>query len=133
MRHTTKVLWLLFASALLSACERLGGNEAINAVICGTYTFTYETSEPLDMDFDYEYVVFRPDGTCALTYEDGELSGTYRAGDAAIVIEGEGTPDGKPMLWRVVSFSPYDILADYTFDNNGLPVTAVIKLEKLRE
>ena len=89
----------------MSSCEELSKDgSAINEVIEGTWSFTYELTGDVGMDFNYEHVIFRSDGTCAITYPDGQLSGTYQASDDVIMIDSEDTPNAEPMAWRILSF-----------------------------
>lgn len=122
---------LLTLGFCLMACEELGGDDAISEVMPGNWAFSYTTSEELDLEFEYELIVFNADGTCSITSDEGEMSGTYRASDAVVVIDAERTPNDRPMLWKILSFSPYQIVAEYEFEINGQSVTATIRLEKV--
>lgn len=122
---------LLTAGLGLTACEKLGGNDAIREVLPGQWSFSYTTSEELDLEFEYELVVFQTDGSCSINSETEELNGTYRASDDVVVIDADHTPNDKPMLWKILSFSPYRIVAEYEFEDNGQSVTATIYLEKV--
>ncbi len=128
----SKIHILLLSLLLLTGCEELShdGN-AIMEVLPGKWAFTYETSENLGMAFNYEYVVFQADGRCAITFEGGQDEGTYRASDDAIAIDAGESLNGRVMLWRVSSFSPYQVTATYTFDWQGATTSATIWLEKV--
>ena len=117
----------------LAGCEELSSDEAIGEGIQGTWTFSYDTSEELDMEFSYEHVIFRTDGTCALTYPDGQLEGTYRASEAVIAIDSEEFPNKEPMLWRITEFSPYAIVAQYILERGEGSVLITIRLERANE
>ena len=123
------IVAMLATGTSFTACDELGGDNAINEVLPGTWSFSYTTSEEIDVEFEYELIKFQTDGHCAITYDGGEETGTYRAGDATVVIDAQNL--GKPMLWRVISFSPYQIVAEYDFDSKGQTVTATITLEKV--
>jgi len=125
---------VLTALLTVGGCEKLSRDgDAIMEVLPGKWAFTYETSENLGMEFNYDYVVFTADGHCAITFEGGQDEGTYRASDDAIAIDTGESLDGRIMLWRVNSFSPYEVEAIYTFDWNGGTATATIWLEKVEE
>jgi len=135
MTKTRKLFRGLFAlltiALSLTACEELGGDDAISEVLPGHWAFSYTTSEELDLEFEYDMIIFNADGTCAITSESEEQYGTFRASDAVVVIEAEHTPNGQPMLWKILSFSPYQIIAEYDYEDNGQRVTATINLEKV--
>lgn len=120
---------MLTVGTMFSACDKLGGDNAINEVLPGTWSFSYTTSEEMDVEFEYELIIFHADGNCAITYDGGEETGTYRAGDATVLIDALNLEE--PMLWRVISFSPYLIVAEYDFESKGQAITATITLEKV--
>jgi len=121
------------AGLLLGSCDKLEKeDEVINEVIQGTWTFTYEIKGDIGLAFSYEHVIFHEDGTCAITYPDGELTGTYQAGDGFIMIDSEETPNTKPMMWRILSFSPYQVSAEYVLELEDQDVLITIWLEKVK-
>ena len=120
---------MLATDTTFTACDKLGGDNAINEVLPGTWSFSYTTSEEMDVEFEYELIIFQADGNCAITYDGGEETGTYRAGDATVLIDALNLDE--PMLWRVISFSPYQIVAEYDFESKGHTITATITLEKV--
>ena len=134
----------LTAAMLLTACDSLDKNGAINEILPGDWAFNYELQSDVEtgLSFSYEQVIFRADGTCAITYPDGydedgnvvygALSGTYQAGDASIYIQGV-LDDGveREMLWRILSFSQKEIVAEYEFEFQGQSVTAILTLERI--
>lgn len=135
-RYAAVALTALLLSVIpfVTACDELDRDgDAILEVLPGKWAFTYETSENLGMEFNYEYVVFNSDGRCAITFPGGQDEGTYRASDDAIAIDTGETLDGRIMLWRVDSFSPYEVTATYTFDWQGTTATATIWLEKVAD
>ena len=125
---------LLLSCLMLAGCDRLDDTGAIREVLPGTWGFSYELLGDADLgvEFSYDRVVFGSDGTCAIAYEGGALTGTYQAGDAVIRIVSL-LPDGSEriMLWRIRSFSPYEIETEYDFEIGGQQVTAVVTLTRL--
>ena len=76
--------------------------------------------------------IFREDGTCSLTYPDGQEDGYYRASNAAIRIEADIDGEVRAYLWRVLEMSPRHIVAEYIHDaGNGHEVTLTVTLDKL--
>jgi len=131
-RLSMMFLTLLALTLLPAGCDSLDDDGAINEVIEGTWAFKYSTDRPLDFELAYERVVFRHDATCAIEYDGGSLSGTYRAGDAVIRIDYDDGGETKQMLWLLRSFSKEQIVAEYTFDyDGGGDVTAVVTLDRI--
>jgi hypothetical protein len=128
-RYMARLLTVLLVAWGTAACDELGGDNAINEVLPGTWTFSYETTDEIELEFEYELIVFNSDGTCSISYDGGAELGYYRAGDVTVVIEADKAKD--PMVWKVLSFSPYQIVAEYEFDMNGRSVLATITLEKV--
>jgi len=129
------MLWLLLAMLLLAlpGCDKLEDSDLTAEAIVGRWAFTYKTSQQLDFELSYKFVTFLADGTCTLSYQDGQLSGSYRASEAVIRIEGT-LEDGKNqvMLWKVVSMSPYTIVTDYDLQlPDGRLVDVRVTLERL--
>lgn len=124
---------LFFASLLAAGCDKLEDSDVTADTLAGRWAFSYKTSEPLDFELSYRFIVFQADGTCALVYDSGQLDGTWRASEALIRIEGS-LDDGRQqlMLWRVLSLSPYRIEAEYDYElNSGRYVTITVTLDKL--
>ena len=132
MRLLLTAFWLMSMTLLPTACEELSKEgSVINEVVPGTWSFTYDIQGDVSFSFSYEYVIFRDDGTCAITYPDGELKGTYQAGDGFILIESDGTINAKPMMWRILEFSPYQLSAEYVLELEEQDVLITIWLEKV--
>ena len=135
MIHTQR-LWLLvwcLAAIVPLSCDKLEDSDVTAEMLPGKWSFKYETSEALDYALSYQYVVFGSDGSCALTYDGGQLEGVYRASRAVIRIDAV-IDDGNEhtLLWKVLSLSPYKIVAEYTHAfNDGHEATLTVILEKL--
>jgi len=127
---------ILLGCSVLTACDKLddGDDGALQTVIVGDWDFSYalESQEDIGLAFEFDQVIFREDGTCSITYADGSMEGTWQAGNSVIKIDGtldNGTT--QTVLWRVRSFSAKQIVAEYTFDFNGISVKAVVTLDKV--
>lgn len=156
MKRNRIIAPLLAFLLLLAACDKLddSGDGAINSVLPGTWSFSYELQSDDDtgLAFEYEKVIFGADGTCAITYLDHDepvldadgndtgqyvhvyeaLHGTYRASNAVIRIDSsEADGQERTMLWAVRSFSDERIVADFDFDLDGQHVRAVVTLERV--
>ena len=126
------LMLLLTMVATLTACDKLEDSDVINETLPGTWSFSYKASEELDFEMAYKCVIFREDGTCSLTYEDGEENGYYRASNAAIKIEAFIDGEMNTYLWKVLSMAPDRIVAEYVHESgNGSQVTLTVTLEKL--
>lgn len=118
---------------LLASCDKLDdGDDAIVEVLPGTWLFSYELQSEAEtgLTFQYDHVIFRTDGTCSITYPDGSMEGTYRAGSAVIKIEGEAGGEQRTMLWRILSFTKKQVVAEYEFEYNEESVTAIVTLDR---
>ena len=83
------------------------------------------------MSFSYDHVIFREDGTVTITYPDGQMDGTYRAGNVEIRIEGDlGDGQQRLMHWVIQSFSNKQIKAEYKFEFGEQMVTAFVTLDR---
>ena len=129
-------VWMLILCCILAGCDKLedGNADVVREVLPGTWSFAYElqSEEETGLEFSYDHVIFRKDGTVSITYPGGSLEGTYEAGSAVIRIEGQadGT-DTRQRLWRIVSFSGKEMKVEYIFDLHGQEVTALVTLEKV--
>ena len=92
----TRTIFLLVSMVLmagmLTGCDKLSDDDdAIVELLPGTWAFSYEllSEEDTGLSFSYDHVIFRKDNTVTITYPDGQIDGTYRAGSAEIRIEGE--------------------------------------------
>lgn len=122
----------LLAMLLNMACDELSKEDGgISEVVQGTWSFTYEIKGDLGLAFSYEHVIFNADGTCAITYPDGALHGTYQAGNGFIRIDSDETLNAKPMMWRILSFAPYRVSAEYILELEDRDVLITICLEKV--
>ena len=127
--HTLMVALLL----PLTACDKLENGTAINEALPGKWSFSYTTSEEIDFSLSYEFLLFNADGTCAITYPDGQIEGRYRASDAVIRIEA-ALDNGKEdtYLWRVLSMSPYRIVTEYDYEESeSHKITLTLTLDKV--
>lgn len=116
----------------LASCDKLEDSDVINETLPGTWAFSYKASEQLDFEMSFQCIIFRPDGTCSLTYPDGQQNGTYRASNAAIRVDAFIDGSEQSYLWRVLEMSPYRVVAEYTHDaGNGRQVALTVTLEKL--
>ena len=126
-------LLTLLLCCLCAACDKLEDSDVTGETLVGRWAFSYKTSEPVDYELAYKQIVFNADGTCALTYDGGQLTGTYRASEAVIKIEGV-LDNGRQelMLWRVLSMSPYRIVTEYDLElNDDRSITLTVTLDKL--
>ena len=61
----------------------------------------------------------------------GELHGTYVASATMIrIVSYDIGNEERVMLWRVVSLSPRQVVAEYDFTLDGVSMTAVVTLDK---
>ena len=130
----------------LSGCDKLDDSEGeiMNEVLPGKWTFSYTFKDNADpgLEFQYKYVLFNEDGTCALTYIDsydpqtgepvyGALNGTCQATSAMIrIVSSDIGGEERIMLWRILSLSPKQIISEYSFDLNEQSFTVVVTLDK---
>ena len=136
IHYVARVVLAVFAlSATLllpSACDELSRDDTvISEVVQGTWSFTYDIKGDIGLTFSYEHVIFNADGTCAITYPDGALHGTYQTGDGFIRIDSDETLNAKPMMWRIQSFSPYQVSAEYVLELEDRDVLITIWLERV--
>ena len=125
---------MLLMSVVLSGCDKLSDDDdAVTELLPGTWAFSYElqSEEDTGLSFSYDHVIFRQDGTVTITYPDGQIDGTYRAGSAEIRIEGQ-LDDGQDRLmhWVIQSFSNQQIKAEYKFEFGEQMVTALVTLDR---
>ena len=127
------MIWLV-ALLALTACDKLEDSDVINETLPGTWAFSYKASEQLDFEMSFQCVIFREDGTCSLTYPDGQENGTYRASNAAIKIDAVIDGEQQTYLWRVLVMSPDRVVAEYTHQmQGGRDVMLTVTLEKLTD
>lgn len=130
-----KMMWLtvLFMALSLVSCDKLEDSDVTQDILPGRWTFGYETDEPLDYELSYKLVIFNVDGTCALTFADGQLEGTYRASRDVIRIDASvGNGEVHTLLWRVLTMSPYRVVAEYEHQiNDENRVKMTVTLDKL--
>ena len=125
----------LLGCLTLSNCDKLDDSDGgiVNEVLPGKWTFSYTFKDDADpgLEFQYKYVLFNEDGTCALTYNDGALNGTYQATSAMIrIVSSDVDGQERIMLWRIISLSSKQIIAEYSFDLNAQSFTVVVTLDK---
>ena len=120
---------------MLSSCDKLDDSDSgiMEEVLPGKWSFSYAFKDDADpgLEFQYKYVLFNEDGTCALTYNDGALNGTYQATSSMIrIVSSDFDNEERIMLWRIISFSPKQIITEYSFDQNAQSYTVVVTLDK---
>ena len=63
--------------------------------------------------------------------DDGALNGTYQATSAMIrIVSSDIDDEERIMLWRIISLSPKQIIAEYSFDLHAQSYTVVVTLDK---
>ena len=129
-----RVCMLLSALLLLVAsCDQLddSGNVASD-ILPGTWLFSYQLQSNTDtgLEFQYEQVIFRDDGTCSITYPDGAIDGTYKASGTVIRIEGNVGGQQRTMLWRILTLARKKVTVEYVFEWGGESVTAIVTLDR---
>ena len=125
---------MMLMSVALSSCDKLSDDDdAVADLLPGTWAFSYElqSEEETGLSFSYDHVIFRKDSTVTITYPDGQIDGTYRAGNAEIRIEGQ-LDDGQERLmhWVILSFSDKQVKAEYKFEFDEQTVTAIVTLDR---
>ena len=134
----TRTIFLLVSMVLmagmLTGCDKLSDDDdAIVELLPGTWAFSYEllSEEDTGLSFSYDHVIFREDNTVTITYPDGQIDGTYRAGSAEIRIEGDLGDDLERMMhWVILAFSDKQIKAEYKFEFGEQTVTALVTLDR---
>lgn len=134
----TRTIFLLVSMVLmagmLTGCDKLSDDDdAIVELLPGTWAFSYEllSEEDTGLSFSYDHVIFRKDNTVTITYPDGQIDGTYRAGSAEIRIEGDlGDDQERMMHWVILAFSDKQIKAEYKFEFGEQTVTALVTLDR---
>lgn len=117
---------------LLTGCDKLEDSDVMAETLAGRWAFSYETSTPLDFEISYRIVIFRSDGTCSITYTDGQLDGTFQASQDLIRIQAMVDRRERILLWRVLTLSPRKIVADYDYErNDGSIITMTVTLDRL--
>lgn len=119
----------------LTGCDKLDDSDGdiMNEILPGKWSFSYVFKDDADpgLEFEYKFVLFNEDGTCALTYDDGALTGTFQATSAMIRIVSSDIDDQeRTILWRILSISSKQIIAEYSFDLHGQSFTVVVTLDK---
>ena len=124
----------MLMAGVLSGCDKLSDDDdAIAELLPGTWAFSYElqSEEDTGLSFSYDHVIFRKDNTVTITYPDGQMDGTYRAGSAEIRIEGElGDGQDRLMHWVILTFSNKQIKAEYKFEFGEQMVTDLVTLDR---
>jgi hypothetical protein len=135
-------------------------NGLVSEVLPGEWAFSYIIRSEVDpgLEFEYKQVIFNNDGTCAITYIDGyeqrvdekgnpvkdekgnnifdpiwgALHGTYVANSTMIrIVSSDIGNEERVMLWRIVTLSAKQIVAEYDFTMDGTSsMTAVVTLDK---
>ena len=123
------------ACFMLTGCDKLDDSDGdiMNEVLPGKWSFSYLFKDDADpgLEFQYKFVLFNADGTCALTYDDGALTGTYQATSAMIrVVSSDIDNQERIIIWRIISLSSKQIIAEYSFDYHDQGFTVVVTLDK---
>lgn len=125
---------MVLMAGMLTGCDKLSDDDdAIVELLPGTWAFSYEllSEEDTGLSFSYDHVIFREDNTVTITYPDGQIDGTYRAGSAEIRIEGDlGDDQERMMHWVILAFSDKQIKAEYKFEFGEQTVTAIVTLDR---
>ena len=125
---------MVLMAGMLTGCDKLSDDDdAIVELLPGTWAFSYEllSEEDTGLSFSYDHVIFRKDNTVTITYPDGQIDGTYRAGSAEIRIEGDlGDDQERMMHWVILAFSDKQIKAEYKFEFGEQTVTAIVTLDR---
>ena len=125
---------MVLMAGMLTGCDKLSDDDdAIVELLPGTWAFSYEllSEEDTGLSFSYDHVIFRKDNTVTITYPDGQIDGTYRAGSAEIRIEGDLGDDLERMMhWVILAFSDKQIKAEYKFEFGEQTVTALVTLDR---
>ena len=134
IRYIFSIVSIVLIAGITVSCDKLSDDDnAIAELLPGTWAFSYElqSEEDTGLSFSYDHVIFRQDGTIAITYPGGEIGGTYRAGSTEIRIEGT-LDDGEERLmhWIILSFSDKQVKAEYKFELAGQTVTAFVTLDR---
>ena len=134
IRNIFLLLSIILMTGTLTSCDKLGDDDdAVAELLPGTWAFSYElqSAEETGLSFSYDHVIFRKDNTVTITYPEGQMDGTYRAGSAEIRIEGK-LADGQDrmMHWVIQTFSNKQIKAEYKFEFNEQAVTALVTLDR---
>ena len=123
------------ACFLLTGCDKLDDSDGdiMKEVLPGKWSFSYLFKDDADpgLELQYKFVLFNEDGTCALTYDDGALNGTYQATSAMIrVVSSDIGNQEQIIIWRIISLSSKQIIAEYSFDYHDQNFTVVVTLDK---
>jgi hypothetical protein len=123
------------ACFLLTGCDKQDDSDGdiMKEVLPGKWSFSYLFKDDADpgLEFQYKFVLFNEDGTCALTYDDGALNGTYQATSAMIrVVSSDIGNQEQIIIWRIISLSSKQIVAEYSFDYRDQSFTVVVTLDK---
>jgi hypothetical protein len=123
------------ACFLLTGCDKLDDSDGdiMKEVLPGKWSFSYLFKDDADpgLELQYKFVLFNEDGTCALTYDDGALNGTYQATSAMIrVVSSDIGNQEQIIIWRIISLSSKQIIAEYSFDYHYQSFTVVVTLDK---
>ena len=133
--------------------------DVVSRVLPGKWSFSYiiNGDEDPGLNLQYKHVIFEEDGTCAITYidnydiqydEEGNikvdaygnpvlvpiyaaLHGTYQATNTMIrIVSSDIDNEERVLLWRILSLSEQQVVAEYDFDMNGSSLTAVVTLDR---
>lgn len=131
------LIWtMLLCSLLLTGCDKLDDSDdgMIREILLGKWAFSYVFKGDTNpgLEFEYQQVIFNEDGTCAITYPDGALNGTYVASTTMLrIVSSDFDGEERVLLWRVVSLSAQQIVAEYDFSMDGTSsITAIVTLDK---
>ena len=134
-----RLIWMIMLAVAgcfaLSGCDKLDDSDGgiVNEVLPGKWTFSYKFKNDADpgLEFQYKYVLFNRDGTCDLIYSEDALHGTYQTTGAMIrIVSSDLGDEERIMLWRIISLSSKQLIAEFDFDYHAQSFTAVVTLDK---
>ncbi len=120
----------------MTGCDKLDDSEdgMVKEILPGKWAFSYviKSEEDPGFEFTFNNVIFNDNGTCAITYPDGAINGTYVANSSMIrIVSNDFGSEEQVLIWRIVSLSEKQIVAEYDFSLEGSSsMTAVVTLDK---
>lgn len=157
----TLAIFLLLATLLAGCDKLDDGDDDVmRQVLPGTWAFSYtfRGDAELDPGVNFKQVIFNADNTCAITYlntlqpvvdnegnpvtdEDGNpvyedvygaYHGTYQCSSSMIrIVSNEFGDEERILLWRLLSYTAKQIVAEYDISQNGKSATATVTLDRL--
>lgn len=143
---------MLLCSLLLTGCDKLDDSDdgMVAEILPGKWAFSYviRSDEDPGLEFNYKQVIFKEDGTCAITYDEQvsykdeddnwhteivekAITGTYVANSSVIrIVSSDFDGEERVMLWRIMTLSAKQVVTEYDFSMGGSSMTAVVTLDK---